>query len=120
MSDKNAFVREIGKCELCGSKRNLQLHHLIPMVCENDSIKLDCEDNWLCVCGTCHALLTPKNLLTKYGLSKAKEKNKTMMFYKDLEKRCIACKEEGIAPDIYDVLDVFDSIFKVEKEKYLA
>lgn len=73
--EQKKFIDEVGRCELCGSKRNLQLHHVIPRVCENDFLDLDVEDNWLCVCGSCHAKLTPKNLLTKYGISKVKVNN---------------------------------------------
>lgn len=77
-SEKRKFINEVGKCELCGSKRNLQLHHMIPRTCENEFVNLDVEDNWLCVCGSCHAKLTPKNLLVKYGISKAKLGNKEL------------------------------------------
>ena len=75
-SEQKKFIDEIGRCELCGSRRNLQLHHMIPLVCENEFVNLDVEDNWLCVCGSCHSKLTPKNLLVKYGISKAKLGNK--------------------------------------------
>lgn len=40
-SEKQKFIDEIGRCELCGSRRNLQLHHMIPLVCEKKGEKND-------------------------------------------------------------------------------
>lgn len=123
-TEQKHFIENIGKCELCGSKRNLQLHHMIPMVCENAYIDLDVEDNWLCVCGACHATLTPKNLLTKYGISRTRMSNKVVeVKYEDEKKRLISENEKVLAfyQELYDmaserlnvcqVLDVFDKYF---------
>lgn len=57
-------IREIGQCELCGSHRELQAHHIIPIVLGGD----DSYENLLCVCKKCHSLLTPHKLLTKIGI----------------------------------------------------
>ena len=65
------IVEEAGKCELCGSRRGLEAHHIIPLVCGGE----DVEDNLICVCQCCHTLLTPRSLLTKLGIKKTKERN---------------------------------------------
>lgn len=54
-------------CELCGDKRNLEVHHIIPVVCGGS----DDVSNLVVVCGRCHARLTPKSELTKIGLRKS-------------------------------------------------
>ncbi len=105
------FLEEVGRCELCGSKRNLQLHHMIPMVCENEYIDLDVEDNWLCVCSACHARLTPKNLLTRYGISKAKveihKKEQKDKFYKMVDAEI----NDGYIPRPHDILDMYEKAY---------
>ena len=83
------IIEEAGRCELCGSKRSLEVHHIIPVSCGGDNSR----DNLLCVCRRCHATLTPHSLLTKIGLDKAKygsmnKKLKVMIYEKiqnDLE-----------------------------------
>ena len=104
---KDDFIAEIGKCELCGSRRNLELHHCIPMVCANEWIDLDVEDNWIVVCGSCHSKLTPKKLLTKYGMSKAKRRNaeleRAYSFYKECDS------DDGLTAA--DILDIFYKVY---------
>lgn len=104
---KDDLIAEIGKCELCGSRRNLELHHCIPMVCENEWIDLDVEDNWIVVCGSCHSKLTPRKLLTRYGISKVKQRNaeseKAYSFYTELDK------DDGMTAA--DILDVFYMVY---------
>ena len=110
-TEQKKFIEEIGRCELCGSKRNLQLHHMIPMVCQPDDddnllkkpIDLDIEDNWICVCCSCHDKLTPKNLLCKYGMNKQKQRNKKLLLKNDIYmKYCeyiLACGDGRIDID---------------------
>lgn len=76
-TEQKKYVDDVGRCELCGSKKNLELHHIIPLVCEppKHPIDLDTEDNWICVCGSCHSKLTPKNILVKYGMNRTKIQN---------------------------------------------
>lgn len=61
------LLREHHCCELCGDTRNLEVHHIIPVVCggSNDI------NNLIVICGACHAKLTPKNELIKLGIQKA-------------------------------------------------
>lgn len=102
------FIEEIGHCEMCGDNRNLQLHHIIPQTCENGYINLDVKDNWLCVCSICHAKLTPKNLLTKYGIRKTIAKNELLEIPIIFYSRCQRIIDEENELQVADVFDVFD------------
>lgn len=42
----------IGKCAICGSKENLQIHHIKP-IGRNPHLKYN-PVNWIVVCGSCH------------------------------------------------------------------
>ena len=66
------LIEEVGRCELCGSRRNLEVHHIIPRCTyiPGMNIDLDDEDNLIVVCGSCHSRLTPRRMLTKYGIAK--------------------------------------------------
>ncbi len=55
-------------CELCGNPRNLEVHHIIPVVCGGS----DDINNLIVVCNICHAKLTPRKELTKIGLNNAR------------------------------------------------
>lgn len=68
----NDLIKEAGgRCELCGSSRNLEVHHLVPRVCAIEKVDINEKDNLIVVCGACHAKLTNKGFLTKYGIRKA-------------------------------------------------
>lgn len=60
------LLREHSCCELCGDKRNLEVHHIIPVVCGGS----DNINNLIVVCGVCHSKLTPKGELSKIGINK--------------------------------------------------
>lgn len=62
------LLQEHSCCELCGNKRNLEVHHIIPVVCGGS----DCVDNLIVICSVCHAKLTPRKELTKIGLQNAR------------------------------------------------
>ena len=68
-------VEEAGRCELCGSRRGLEAHHIIPIVCGGD----DSYDNLICVCQCCHARLTPRRILTKLGIKNVQENNRRII-----------------------------------------
>ena len=94
---KKEFMEMFDKCELCGSPRNLELHHIIPTCTGFIGVDLDVPDNWIMVCHKCHAQLTPKKLLTKIGLQKAKMNGKQLgqtCGHKLTTKKSIAMKEE--------------------------
>ena len=89
-------------CELCGGKRGLEVHHLIPKVCELKSHNLDTEDNCIVVCTKCHAMLTPRKELQKYGIEKAKYFTRLLgEFYERIGKNedCVN------AVDVCDLVD---------------
>lgn len=110
-SEKQKFIDEIGRCELCGSRRNLQLHHMIPLVCENEFIDLDVEDNWLCVCSACHAKLTPKNLLCKYGISNAKKNNDKILKRSKFLNAIDVELSDGIILRPSEIIDIFMEVY---------
>lgn len=107
------YIDEIGRCELCGSRKNLQLHHIIPLVCEplgwenvlKKPVQLDIEDNWIVVCSSCHSKLTPKNLLTKYGLNKKKRNNINLMRSVNIYKKFCEYIQDLLDKDIRITID---------------
>ena len=101
------YVAEIGKCELCGSDWQLELHHIIPL-CTSTRPELETRENWICVCGKCHARLTNRSLLTKIGLDRVVPR--WVQFYHSLE----SITESGEQLTVCDVLDIFDEYFKQE------
>lgn len=92
----NAIMKE--KCELCGSDRGLEIHHIIPVVFGGT----DDKDNLLCVCKKCHALLTPTGLLAKQG---QRVKNIQYSFYKHMDDMI----NKGDVPDFCYVCDYLDA-----------
>lgn len=71
-SKYSRLIDEVGnRCELCGSKRNVEVHHIIPKICGINGIDLECDDNLIVVCSTCHGKLTPRSILTKWGIKKS-------------------------------------------------
>ena len=77
--------------------------HIIPK-CAGGSNE---PDNLISVCRRCHAILTPKRSLTKYGLEKVKRHNRIVKewerFYKMVYVREAQCAVE--------VIDIFDEWF---------
>ena len=58
------LAKEHDKCELCGDKRNLEVHHIIPVCCWGS----ESTDNLIVLCGSCHAKLSPKSELVRAGI----------------------------------------------------
>ena len=98
---KRMLLKERDGCELCGSKRSLEVHHIIPLVLQPEGIDLNVEDNMIVVCHRCHAMLTPKNLLVKMGINK--KRDKMYQFWNILDKY------EGY----FDIEDVFETVEEV-------
>lgn len=94
------IVEDAGRCELCGSTRGLEAHHIIP-VCAGGE---DTEENLICVCNVCHGKLTPKSMLIKLG--QRQRRNIRLELYSHIEKHCEAngyCLES-----VFDALDSFE------------
>lgn len=95
-------VEDAGRCELCGSKRGLEAHHIIPVVCGGD----DSDENLICVCQMCHARLTPRRVLTKLGIKKAKTRSEKQRWKVELYDRIESiCERDG-----WSIQSVFDAI----------
>lgn len=97
------IVERAKRCELCGSTKSLEAHHIIPVCCGGE----DCEENLICVCQRCHALLTPRHLLCKIGIQKAKDFDKhqkeKIRLYELIQKHF---DESGYCSDsIYDAIE---------------
>jgi 5-methylcytosine-specific restriction endonuclease McrA len=104
------LISDVERCELCGSKRNLEVHHIIPRCCEIKGIDLDDYDNLIVVCNGCHAKLTPRRMLTKYGIAKLQYNNdisNMKKFYDSLE----GCYDMG------GIIDLVEEIWFPEKAK---
>ena len=105
------------KCELCGSEKTLEVHHIFPLQLQDfcsaysNSIDLNTEENCITVCSKCHGLLTNRSLATKIGQAcfrwKQNSDQKIVRFYETLNE----IAECGDRFDEFDVLDIFDSIF---------
>ena len=63
-SEQKKYMSNFSRCELCGSPKKLELHHIIPIVYGGPDI----IDNWIAICYGCHAKLTPRNLLISKGI----------------------------------------------------
>lgn len=75
-------MREHDRCELCGETINLELHDIIPLTARIDGLDIDCTDNYVCVCEKCHKRLTPRRLLQRYGIERAKEHDEKLKHIK--------------------------------------
>lgn len=73
---RQKMLSNTDRCELCGYKRNLEVHHIIPLVFSTEELDLDVEDNMIVICQGCHSKLTPRRLLTKKGINVAKSNGK--------------------------------------------
>lgn len=120
-------IDEAGRCELCGSKRDLQAHHIIPFC----FYPVDDKENLICVCKGCHAKLTPSSVLTKIGIETARLNGKQIGQPKGAKlttKKSIRAKEiirkhsqdfEGTLSDV-DVMKLIGcargSYYKYKKE----
>jgi len=83
------MIKKKDACELCGSTRGLEVHHIIPR-CVGGS---DSEDNIITVCVKCHGILTPKSELTRLGIQRVKARNELIeLGLEDGEKKQIGQK----------------------------
>lgn len=110
------LLQEHPFCELCGDKRNLEVHHIIPVCCGGS----DNIDNLIVVCGTCHAKLTPKRELIKVGINKVRAVDvihRMAHRYYELAEELMFTDDNQLTgvdwPDVFDVL--IDEMLKREK-----
>lgn len=109
------IIDDVGHCELCGSKRSLEVHHIVPRCTEIEGVDLEDEENLIVLCGRCHSLLTPRSVLCKYGIAKTKQRNErikstdenSIAFYKILGDMIEAYGSIGFA----DACDVHDYVY---------
>ena len=95
-------VEEAGKCELCGSIKGLEAHHIIPVACGGS----ENHENLICVCRVCHTKLTPHSELTKIGLRKRNILNALKVH---IYKRAESNLERGVS-GVEAVCDALDEI----------
>ena len=107
-------------CELCGDRRNLEVHHIIPVCCGGS----DHIDNLIVVCGHCHAKLTPRHELTKAGINRARVADvlnrMSHRFYELADQ--LMFSEGGKELTCCDWPDVFDALIDefINREKRLG
>lgn len=107
-------IEEAERCELCGSRRGLEAHHIIPLcVGGNDS-----DENLLCVCQRCHAILTPRSVLTKIGKDNQKKTNIAVEVWKTFYEDMNELINSGLPCGIPDVFDTLDSVVIRISSKY--
>lgn len=98
------YVKKYGikRCELCGSKKVLEAHHIIPVVCGGS----DNDENLIAICSACHSKLTPRSELTKYGIQLAIKRNNILIAETDFFESI----EAGMRT--WEVLDEVSKILK--------
>lgn len=97
-----AYRQKIGKCEICNATNSLNSHHIISYwLFDDNDLRVNSEDNLLCVCDSCHgtihqhnATIVPhisemkyKNLLELLESLKSQVPDALMETYKDVEKQ---------------------------------
>lgn len=109
--EKYARQKSGGACELCGRKTGVEAHHIIPRVCGGPDI----EDNILAVCSVCHAKLTPRSLLTKYGLHKYDGVRLLLIGFYTAINDDLNDGSQLSASDVLDLLktEVIDNVFRL-------
>ena len=113
------IVEQAGKCELCGSKRGLEAHHIIPVCVGGDNT----EENLICLCQNCHARLTPRSKLCKIGLDryigKIKIAEVIMNVHNHFYSKCLE-RSEGIE-EIFDAFDetIDEEIARTDTDSFI-
>lgn len=110
---KKEYLESTDRCELCGSPKKLEIHHIIPLCAGGE----DSLNNWICICGCCHSKLTPKSLLSKAGINRTKAQNVLIEIYNEFYKRIgEMCESEGFV-DAVDCMDIFDEVYMPRANK---
>jgi hypothetical protein len=103
------LLQSAEKCELCGSNKALEVHHIIPRA----AMRLEDEENLIVVCHNCHAKLTPTSLLTKCGFLKMQIKNVINGIAVNTFAKIQADEERGEIIDSIIAMDIMED--QVEK-----
>lgn len=101
---RRRLIETVDKCELCGTRRGLEVHHIIPRVCGGT----DAKENLIVICSGCHAKLTPRGILTKSGLYASSENLLSMIetrFYGSI-------KDENYHMTAADVVGLFSDVMQ--------
>lgn len=107
------LIKQTGRCELCGSKRGLEVHHIIPRCAAipNSNLDLDDEDNLIVVCSACHARLTPRRMLTRYGIANMCPSNGTKQSWNAMKRFYKIIDDLDCRVDINDMFDIVELVF---------
>lgn len=108
---KKEYLESTDRCELCGSPKKLEIHHIIPLCAGGE----DSLDNWICICKSCHSKLTPSGQLTRIGLNVLKIRNSIISIYDDFYNKIneqVENNDSSICA--IDIMDIFDDVY----EKY--
>ena len=87
------------RCVLCGIRYATEIHHIIPACAGGDNS----EDYLIPVCTACHAVLTPKSLLSRIGLRNNDRMNDVYALFVRFWEMC----EEQQPAGGSDVLAIF-------------
>ena len=107
---KSDYLKISDSCELCGSIKKLEIHHIIPLCAGGEDIL----DNWICVCKSCHSKLTPSGQLTKIGLNTLKIRNNIISIYTEFYESIQNVLDSGENISSIEIMDIFDKVY----EKY--
>jgi DNA-binding transcriptional regulator YhcF (GntR family) len=103
------------QCKLCGSKKNLQAHHLT-----YKNIYNELQEDLLCVCSNCHKKLHPHMEQEKYLKSK---KGWCKMYKKEMSEVLIDLTNNPLAQKVWVTLWDYmkkDGTIKMPMQKTLA
>ena len=112
--NKKEYLKLTDKCELCGSPKKLEIHHIIPLCAGGE----DVFENWICICKSCHSKLTPSGQLTRIGLNALKIRNNIIAiyeeFYNEIQNQLDCLQGDFSFLSANDIMDIFDNVY----EKY--
>ena len=108
--EQKKYLKEISRCELCGSPKALELHHIIPTAFGGPDVK----DNWIAICSGCHGKLTPRGLLISMGMKGDDITRKPILDFRDALLRDLEDakrNEDYFSPDFDWMFEKFLDVF---------
>ena len=91
-SVRNEFIKTHNKCVCCGSKKKLQVHHILPF-CVDPSRELD-PANLVTMCSRCHLLIGHCGWFQRYNPSL----HDSVQFIKTMLKARRGCSFGSVSP----------------------